>query len=104
MKIAWATLLVALLSGVAAAQEFKPDPVDETAAKRERKVTWYTSTAVAAGQHIARQPTLGALDIDAPDLDRRRACNGQEEAGACEPREAPGHLVGFATEIPTASR
>jgi iron(III) transport system substrate-binding protein len=37
------------------AQGFKPDPVDEAAAKREGKVTWYTSTPVAAGQYIANE-------------------------------------------------
>src|SRR5262245_48188393 len=37
------------------AQEFRPDPVNEAAAKREGKVTWYTSTAVAQGQYIANE-------------------------------------------------
>jgi len=37
------------------AQEFKPDPVDEAAAKREGALTWYTSTPVAAAQHIANE-------------------------------------------------
>src|SRR5262245_64938746 len=55
MKLVWAALLVTTLSAGAAAQEFKPDPVDEAAAKREGKLTWYTSTAVAAGQHIANE-------------------------------------------------
>jgi iron(III) transport system substrate-binding protein len=41
--------------GVVSAQEFKPDPVDEAAAKREGRVTWYTSTPVAAGQYIANE-------------------------------------------------
>ena len=55
MKIVWATLLAAAFSAGAAAQEFTPDPVDEAAAKREGMVTWYTSTPVAAGQHIATE-------------------------------------------------
>src|SRR5262245_16383749 len=55
MKLVWAALLVTTLSAGAAAQEFKPDPVDEAAAKREGKLTWYTSTPVAAGQHIANE-------------------------------------------------
>src|SRR5437868_3686347 len=52
-----ATALVAAtaMAGMAAAQEFKPDPVDEAAAKREGAITWYTSTPVAAGQHIANE-------------------------------------------------
>jgi iron(III) transport system substrate-binding protein len=56
MKVVWAMLVAAALSaGNVAAQEFKPDPVDEAAAKREGKVTWYTSTPVAAGQYIANE-------------------------------------------------
>ena len=51
----WAALVACLWVGVACAQEFKPDPVDEAAAKREGKVTWYTSTPVAAGQYIANE-------------------------------------------------
>src|SRR5215831_3413629 len=42
----------------ATAQEpgaFRPDPVDEAAAKREGKLTWYTSTPVAAAQFIASE-------------------------------------------------
>jgi iron(III) transport system substrate-binding protein len=38
----------------ALAQEFKPDPVDLAAAKKEGKVVWYTSTPVAAAQKIAK--------------------------------------------------
>src|SRR5438128_8746151 len=45
----------ALFSTAALAQEFKPDPVDEAAAKREGALTWYTSTPVAAAQHIANE-------------------------------------------------
>ncbi len=37
------------------AQGFKPDPVDEAAAKREGQVTWYTSTPVKVAQFIARE-------------------------------------------------
>lgn len=53
-------LVATLWVGIASAQpllaqEFKPDPVDEAAAKREGKVTWYTSTPVAAGQRIASE-------------------------------------------------
>ena len=55
----WAALIATLCVGAASAQEvkqeFKPDPVDEAAAKREGKVTWYTSTPVAAGQYIANE-------------------------------------------------
>src|SRR4051812_49842369 len=51
----WAVLIASLWVGAASAQEFKPDPVDEAAAKREGKVTWYTSTAVAQGQYIANE-------------------------------------------------
>ena len=55
----WAALIATLWVGAASAQEvkqeFKPDPVDEAAAKREGKVTWYTSTPVAAGQYIANE-------------------------------------------------
>src|SRR5215468_3588780 len=48
---------IAMLAGAQnlGAQEFKPDPVDEAAAKREGAVTWYTSTPVAAAQHIANE-------------------------------------------------
>src|SRR5215468_5183337 len=48
-------LIASFWVGTAPAQEFKPDPVDEAAAKREGKVTWYTSTPVAAGQYIANE-------------------------------------------------
>ncbi len=50
-----AALIASLWVSIASAQEFKPDPVDEAAAKREGKVTWYTSTPVAAGQYIANE-------------------------------------------------
>ena len=36
-------------------QDFRPDPIDEAAAKKEGSVTWYTSTPVSAGQHIANE-------------------------------------------------
>src|SRR5216117_1851698 len=53
--IKWAALFVtATLCTAALAQEFKPDPVDEAAARREGALTWYTSTPVAAAQHIAK--------------------------------------------------
>ena len=56
MKATAAILLfVALLCGPALGQGFKPGPVDETAAKKEGSVTWYTSTPVAAGRHIANE-------------------------------------------------
>lgn len=42
-------LVAAILCGPASGQEFKPDPIDEAAAKKEGSVTWYTSTPVAAG-------------------------------------------------------
>ena len=52
----WAALIAtSLCAGSALAQEFRPDPVDEAAAKREGNVTWYTSTPVAAGQYIANE-------------------------------------------------
>src|SRR4051812_4930046 len=51
--ITWTTLVTAILIAGAAAQDFKPDPVDEAAARREGALTWYTSTPVAAAQHIA---------------------------------------------------
>jgi len=44
-----------LSASAATAQGFNPDPVDEAAAKREGQVTWYTSTPVAAAQHIASE-------------------------------------------------
>jgi iron(III) transport system substrate-binding protein len=50
-----ATVIAAALAATPAlAQEFKPDPVDEAAARREGALTWYTSTPVAAAQHIAK--------------------------------------------------
>src|SRR5881409_704326 len=49
-----AVIAAALCSTAALAQEFKPDPVDEAAARREGALTWYTSTPVAAAQHIAK--------------------------------------------------
>jgi iron(III) transport system substrate-binding protein len=57
MKLAKGIMLLAaaLAYGPALGQEFKPDPVDEAAAKKEGLVTWYTSTPVAAGQHIANE-------------------------------------------------
>src|SRR3954463_14063346 len=51
----WVALIASLWLGAASGQEFKPDPIDEAAAKREGKVTWYTSTPVAAGQFIANE-------------------------------------------------
>jgi iron(III) transport system substrate-binding protein len=50
-----AAAMAGLTPGLASAQEFRPDPVDEAAAKREGAVTWYTSTPVAAAQHIANE-------------------------------------------------
>ncbi len=47
--------VAAILCGPASGQEFKPDPIDEAAAKKEGSVTWYTSTPVAAGQYIANE-------------------------------------------------
>ena len=49
------TIVVAAHAQKSWGQEFKPDPVDEAAAKREGAVTWYTSTPVAAAQHIANE-------------------------------------------------
>jgi iron(III) transport system substrate-binding protein len=49
------SILFALFGGTAFAQTFTPDAVDVAAAKREGAVTWYTSTPVAAGQHIANE-------------------------------------------------
>ena len=51
-----ATMIAATLAATAApAQEFRPDPVDEAAARREGTVTWYTATPVAAAQHIVTE-------------------------------------------------
>ena len=64
MKFVGAVLLAAAIwagaaSEAANAQElgtaFKPDSVDEAAARREGKLTWYTSTPVAAAQFIASE-------------------------------------------------
>ena len=56
MRTVWAALLAAMLSASAAtAQGFNPDPVDEAIARQEGAVTWYTSTPVAAAQHIANE-------------------------------------------------
>src|ERR1700704_595354 len=56
MRTMMATTMIAaaLFSAAALAQDFKPDPVDEAAARREGALTWYTSTPVAAAQHIAK--------------------------------------------------
>src|SRR6266550_3363161 len=53
-RFAGAVAIAAVLVVPALAQEFKPDPVDEAAARREGALTWYTSTPVAAAQHIAK--------------------------------------------------
>src|SRR5947209_19661813 len=55
VRLAILLLMTAISCGRAMGQEFKPDPVDEAAAKKEGAVTWYTSTPVAAGQHIANE-------------------------------------------------
>ena len=47
--------VAAILCGPASGQEFKSDPIDVAAAKKEGSVTWYTSTPVAAGQYIANE-------------------------------------------------
>ncbi|HYE90872.1 MAG TPA: extracellular solute-binding protein [Terriglobales bacterium] len=50
----WIALVVLLLAAVpAAAQPFTPDVVDLAAAKKEGKVTWYTSTPIETAQKIA---------------------------------------------------
>src|ERR1700704_4717652 len=56
MRTMMATTMIAaaLFSAAALAQDFKPDPVDEAAARREGALTWYTSTPVRAAQHIAK--------------------------------------------------
>src|SRR5436190_21902169 len=54
MMMLTTVIAAALISAAALAQDFKPDPVDEAAAKREGMLTWYTSTPVAAAQHIAK--------------------------------------------------
>jgi iron(III) transport system substrate-binding protein len=41
-------------SGLAQAQAFTPDPVDMAAAKREGKISWYTSTPVEVAQKIGK--------------------------------------------------
>jgi iron(III) transport system substrate-binding protein len=64
MKFMLAALLAAGFWASAAGQPataqdaptaFKPDLLDEAAAKREGKLTWYTSTPVAAAQFIASE-------------------------------------------------
>src|SRR5258705_13915071 len=56
MKAIVAALVAAgFFAGPASAQDFKPDPVDEAAARREGALTWYTSTPVAAAQYIASE-------------------------------------------------
>src|SRR5262249_7037591 len=55
MRLIGAALVALLCAEPAMAQAFKPAPVDEAAAKREGKVTWYTSTPVATGQFIANE-------------------------------------------------
>jgi iron(III) transport system substrate-binding protein len=51
--IGGAAIALALLAGPALGQGFVPDPVDMAAARAEGTVTWYSSTPVAAAQHIA---------------------------------------------------
>src|ERR1700704_1708306 len=52
----WPALIAITLCGSSAlAQDFKPDPVDEAAARREGMVSWYTSTPVKAAQYIATE-------------------------------------------------
>lgn len=51
---AGAVALLAVISSQLRAQGFTPDPVDLAAAKREGKLSWYTSTPVEAAQKIAR--------------------------------------------------
>src|SRR5947209_17013972 len=55
VRLAILLLMTAISCGRAMGQEFKPDAVDEAAAKKEGAVTWYTSTPVAAGQYIANE-------------------------------------------------
>src|SRR5882724_7818222 len=55
-----AVLMTAVLHGGPALgqeikQDFKPDPIDEPAARKEGSLSWYTSTPVAAAQYIATQ-------------------------------------------------
>ena len=47
-------VVAVLVAPAALAQDFKPDPVDEAAARREGALTWYTSTPVRAAQYIAK--------------------------------------------------
>ncbi len=49
-----AGLIAASAANLAQAQGFTPDPVDMTAAKREGKVVWYTSTPVEQAQKIGK--------------------------------------------------
>jgi iron(III) transport system substrate-binding protein len=53
-KLLAALIIGAVCASGVRAQEFRPDPVDEAAAKREGSVTWYTSTPVASAQNIAK--------------------------------------------------
>ena len=51
----WASAAVQVARAQDAPAAFKPDVVDEAAARREGKLTWYTSTPVAAAQFIASE-------------------------------------------------
>jgi hypothetical protein len=48
-----ALAIAVVVASSARAQDFKPDPVDMAAAKREASVSWYTSTPIDAAQKIA---------------------------------------------------
>src|SRR5690348_3967229 len=49
-----AAMVLVLSAAAAAAAEFTPDPVDMAAAKREGRLSWYTSTPIEAAQKIAK--------------------------------------------------
>src|SRR5579871_2433640 len=55
LVLAALALLALLAASAGRAAEFAPDATDEAAAKREGKVSWYTSTPVDAAQSIANR-------------------------------------------------
>src|SRR5262245_57527997 len=119
-----ATAIAAAFAGPALAQEFKPDPVDEAAAKREGTLTWYTSTPVAAAQHIAKtfeqkygikvemlrtggqnvirrfqqEADAGRIAVDVITMSDMSAANAMTKQG----RFVPFKPVGFDKVIPAA--
>jgi|GEM_PF-658134 len=54
LGVAAGFIAVTSVASLAQAQGFTPDPVDMAAAKREGKLSWYTSTPVEQAQKIAK--------------------------------------------------